>query len=95
MKEKEQSKAIQFFKTAEAKKDQKRKRNCSTFFEKRKENPSRKNKTMFCQNVRIICKKHFQKRIVKHYKMCFKEKGDMVKKAGRDICQKQIRDKRR
>ena len=57
MKEKERSKEIQFLKkTEEAKKNQKKKTKLFNFFfekkKRKKEGPSRKNKTMFCQNVR-------------------------------------------
>ena len=58
--------------TEEAKKDQKRKLKL-TFFEKRKEKilPER-TRLCVCQNVRIEGK-HFQKRMVKHFRKCFKD----------------------
>ena len=61
MKEKEQSKEIQFFKTAEAKKDQKRKRNCSTFFEKRKEKSFQKEQNYVLSECKDYLKKAFSK----------------------------------
>ena len=62
--------------TEEAKKDQKRKLKL-TFFEKRKEkkDPSRKNKTMFLSD--------FQKRMVKHFRKCFKDMVRYGEKGGK------------
>ena len=67
---KESRQSLRFSKYGRTKERSEKKTKMFNIFwkKKRKKEPSRKNKTMFCQNVKIIGKKkkHFQKRIVKH-----------------------------
>ena len=50
---------------------------------------------MFLSECKDYFKNIFQKRMVKHFRKCFKDMERYGEKGGKDICQKQIREKRR
>ena len=66
--------------TGEAKKDQKREIKFSTFFEKEKKKKrsfQKEQNYVFVRMQGLFEKKHYQKRIVKHFRKCFKGHGEI------------------